>query len=658
MSHPQVLFPQTMFTGPSLLQARRETIQQVTVKAQLKKLKETGQYECFNLKWQPIYDDKSRWPSPPPVYWDSDVAKWIEGACYMLTEQYDAEIDAAVRELVQMIRDAQQEDGYIDVYFTVIEPGKRWSNLRDQHELYNAGHLIEAALAHSNYYKNDLLIEVIHKYVKLIRSVFGPGDDQRHGYPGHPEIELALARFYCATGNQDAYDLAQYFIEERGNPTGQEGKMYYEWEREKRGDNPWKRPDCYPMHLDYWYSQAHMPILQQKTIEGHAVRALYLFTGVANLLSLDELGIKPFAAREQYLETLRALWNNMVDKKMYLTGGIGSMMQWEGFGIDYYLPQGSDEGGCYNETCASIGVMMLAERLLHVELNSKYADVMELCLYNAVMTAMSLGGNAFTYVNQLASSEKDKNIRAAYANRGLGDLLSGLTRPAARRMCRDYSAALAATFGTMAVDEHPVVLEQKSNWPWEGNVIFQLEVPPTANTTIRLRIPSWAKRRFTLTPTLKSATVVDGYLVLPPSYTSGNKAFTLQVHGFEPRYISPHPYTNQRTLTLARGPLIYCVEDVDNPWENDHFRNVGISFGSPVSEEEHVIDEMGERYVGLRAVGWVRKVDQWSQGEQGLEPGLSIAAEVPEAKELSFIPYYLRANRGGKGHMRVGLLNG
>ncbi|KAI0114487.1 hypothetical protein GGR51DRAFT_577502 [Nemania sp. FL0031] len=668
MSHPQVLFPQTTFTGPSLLQARRETIQQVTVKAQLKKLKETGQYECFNLKWQPIYEDKSRWPSPPPVYWDSDVAKWIEGACYMLTEQYDAEIDAAVRELVQMIRDAQQEDGYIDVYFTVIEPGKRWSNLRDQHELYNAGHLIEAALAHSNYYKNDLLIEVIHKYVKLIRSVFGPGNDQRHGYPGHPEIELALARFYSATGNQDAYDLAQYFIEERGNPTGQEGKMYYEWEREKRGDNPWKRPDCYPMHLDFWYSQAHMPILQQKTIEGHAVRALYLFTGVANLLSLDELGIKPFAAKEQYLETLRTLWNNMVDKKMYLTGGIGSMMQWEGFGIDYYLPQGSDEGGCYNETCASIGVMMLAERLLHVELNSKYADVMELCLYNAVMTAMSLGGNAFTYVNQLASSEKDKNVRAAWfdtsccppnVSRLFGSLGGYLWDYGGHGKEIFINVHLYTTAKvSFQVDEHPVVFEQKSNWPWEGNVIFHLDVPPTANTTIRLRIPSWAKKRFTLTPTLKSATVADGYLVLPPSYTSGNKAFTLQVHGFEPRYISPHPYTNQRTLTLARGPLIYCVEDVDNPWENDHFRNVGISFGSPVSEEEHVIEEMGERYVGLRAVGWARKVDQWSQGEQGLEPGLSIAAEVPEAKELSFIPYYLRANRGGKGHMRVGLLNG
>ncbi|GAW13023.1 hypothetical protein ANO14919_023990 [Xylariales sp. No.14919] len=669
MSHPQVLFPQTTFTGPSLLQARRETIQQVTVKAQLKKLKETGQYECFNLKWQPIYDDKSRWPSPPPVYWDSDVAKWIEGACYMLTEQYDAEIDAAVRELVHMIRDAQQEDGYIDVYFTVIEPGKRWTNLRDQHELYNAGHLMEAALAHSNYYKNDLLIDVIHKYIKLIRQVFGPGKDQIHGYPGHPEIELALARFYSATGNQDAYDLAQYFIEERGNPTGQNGVTYYEWEREQRGDSPWKRPDCYPYHPGLWYSQAHLPILQQKTIEGHAVRALYLFTGVANLISLDELGIKSFAGKHQYLEALRTLWNNMVDKKMYLTGGIGSMMQWEGFGIDYFLPQGSDEGGCYNETCASIGVMMLAERLLHVELNSKYADVMELCLYNAVMTAMSLGGNAFTYVNQLASSEKDKNVRAAWfdtsccppnVSRLFGSLGGYLWDYGGHGQEIFVNVHLYTTATvSFQVDEHAVVLAQKSNWPWEGNVIFRLEAPPSANTTIRLRIPAWAGKRFTLTPTLDSATIENGYLVLPPSYTSDNRAFTIQVLGFEPRYLSPHPYTNQHTLTLARGPLIYCVEDVDNPWEQNHFRNVGLSIGTPVSEEERVIEEMGERYVGLRVAGWVRNVDHWSQAEPGREPGSSVGAVVPkEAKELLFIPYYLRANRGGKGHMRVGLLNG
>ncbi|KAI0152802.1 glycoside hydrolase family 127 protein [Xylariaceae sp. FL1272] len=668
MSFPQTLWHETTF-GPSLLQTRRETIQSTTIRTQLSKLRETGQYECFNLKWQPIYDDKSRWPAPPTVYWDSDVAKWIEGACYCLAEAYDKEIDDAVREIVDMIRSAQEEGGYLDVYFQVIEPKGRWTNLRDQHELYNAGHMIEAALAHKQYYKNDLLMEVMEKYVKLIRSVFGPGKDQRHGYPGHPEIELALARMSSATGNQDAYDLAQYFIEERGNPTGQDGMHYYEWERRQRGDNPWKRPDCYPTHINDWYNQAHLPILQQKSVEGHAVRALYLYTGVANILSLGELGSRSYAGKDKYLDALRTLWDNMVDKKMSLTGGIGSMMQWEGFGIDYFLPQGSDDGGCYNETCASIGVIFLAERLLHLDLNSRYADIMELCLYNAVSTGVSLNGKGFTYVNQLASSEKDKSIRAEWfdtsccppnVSRLFGSLGGYLWDYGGKGEDIFVNVHLYTTARvSFQVEGHNVVFEQKSNWPWEGNILLQLEAPSAAKTTIKLRIPSWAKKGFTLTPTLKTARIENGYLILPPTYTSSNKSFTLDIHGFTPRFIVPHPYTNQRTITLARGPLIYCVEDVDNPWERDHFRDVGVSLGADVAEEENTMGEKEEYYIGLRAVGWVRSMEQWSQAESGVQPGSSITEAVEmkrTERELSYIPYYIRANRGGNGHMRVGLL--
>ncbi|CAJ2503319.1 Uu.00g107130.m01.CDS01 [Anthostomella pinea] len=669
MAHPQTLFPQTSFHGPSMLASRRATIIRVTVKAQLKRLKETGQFACFDLKWQPIYGDKSRWPAPPTLYWDSDVAKWIEGACYMLTAEYDAEVDAAVRELVDKIRHAQREDGYLNVYFTVIEPERRWSNIRDQHELYNAGHLIEAALAHSNYYKNDLLIDPLEKYVKLIRSVFGPGKDQRHGYPGHPEIELALLRLYTATRNQDAYELAQYFLEERGNPTGQDGMRYYGWERVQRGDSPWKRPNCYPMSADHWYNQAHKPILEQKSVEGHAVRAMYLYTGVADLLCLDELGLKPYGAKSKYFETLCGLWNNMVDKKMYLTGGVGSMWQWEGFGIDYFLPQGSAEGGCYSETCASIGVMMLAERMLHLDLNSKYADIMELCLYNTVMTAMSLEGSAFTYVNQLASSESDKSARETWFDTSccppnltrlfgsIGGYLWDYGGDETGNLFVNVHLYTTAKV-TFEVDGKTVVLEQRSDWPWDGKVFLQLQAPSSAATTIRLRLPAWAEKRFTLTPTLESPTIQNGYVILRPSYTSANKAFTIDIHGFKPRYISPHPYTNQQTLTLARGPLIYCVEDADNAWEQDHFRNVGITSGSGVTEHQGVLDKPGERFIALRTVGWVRKLDdEWARAGPGLQPGSHTTGSIEtEARDITFIPYYLRANRGGNGHMRVGLL--
>ncbi|KAI1501463.1 hypothetical protein F5X99DRAFT_200382 [Biscogniauxia marginata] len=707
MSHPQTLFTQTSFPGPSVLRSRRETIGRTTVKAQLGRMKRSGQYYCFNLKWQPVYDEflRSHWPAPPAVYWDSDVAKWIEGACYFLAsaaaaaaaaegeegggevERGDEEIDAAVRELTDMIRGAQQSDGYLNVYFTVLEPGKRWSNLRDQHELYNAGHLIEAALAHKNYYKNDLLLEPIQKYVKLIHSTFGPGKDQRHGYPGHPEIELALLRLYTATGNQYAYDLAKYFIEERGQPKGQDGMLYYDWERQQRGDSPWKRSDSYPMHTSNWYNQAHLPILEQKSIEGHAVRGLYLYTGVADLLCHDELGLRPFEAKSKYFDTLRGLWNNMVDKKMYLTGGVGSMWQWEGFGIDYFLPQGSDEGGCYNETCASIAVVMLAERLLHLDLDSKYSDIMELCLYNNIMTAkkllltnisVSLEGNAFTYVNQLASSESQKSIREEW-------FATSCCPPNVTRLFGsiggylwDYGGDENDVFINVHLytnakvefqaGDKPVVLEQKSNWPWEGGVSFELQASPTANTTIRLRIPVWADNQFTLTPATASPTAIaKGYLTLPPSYTAAHPSFTIQIHGFKPRFVAPHPYTNQHTLALARGPLIYCVEDFDNDWEADHFRDVGISAddAAAVTESEQVIGGHGghgERYVALRADGWIRNPPVVGSGRgHGPETRVFPAATEEQRRkrqQLNFIPYYLRANRGGNGHMRVGLLRG
>ncbi|KAI0472662.1 glycoside hydrolase family 127 protein [Xylariaceae sp. FL0804] len=727
MSHPQTLFKETTLHGPSVLRSRQRTAATATARATLARMRESGQYDCFRLRWLPAYDDMrlaDTWPAPPVVYWDSDVAKWIEGACYALhhlhldrqqQHQHDddhhhgrrlrggaaaagdqeeeellpgrggdgdggdgegrgdaqgvaEELDAAVRELVDMIRGAQHDDGYLNVYFSVIEPDKRWSNLRDQHELYNCGHLIEAALAHQSYYKNKLLMEPVEKYVKLIRSVFGPGQEQRHGYPGHPEIELALLRLFAATGSEDAYDLAQYFIEERGNQTGQEGMPYFSWERKQRGESPWKRPDSYPMHTADWYSQAHAPILDQRTIEGHSVRALYLFTGVADLLCLDELALKSYEAKSRYLATLHCLWDSMVHRKMYLTGGVGSLAQWEGFGIDYFLPQGTDEGGCYNETCASIGVVMLAERMLHLELDSKYSDIMELCLYNNIMTG------TFTYVNQLASSEQDKSVRTEW-------FATSCCPPNVTRLYGsiggylwDYGSQGGSVYVNVhlyttakvafSVDEGNVVFEQKSNWPWEGKISFQLQAPPRANATVRLRIPAWAQGQYTLTPSLESAIVHDGYLALPPSYLASNKTFAIEIGGFQPRYISPHPYTNQHTLSLARGPLIYSVEDVDNAWEHDHFRNVGISSRSGVSEHDEVMGKGPEEgYIGLRTRGWVRSIgSDWSRSSTtpGLQRGGGAHAPQTDATvgvELRFIPYYLRANRSGRGHMRVGLLD-
>ncbi|KAF4968212.1 hypothetical protein FZEAL_10421 [Fusarium zealandicum] len=662
MSHPQITFRKTKFQGDSVLSKRRQTISRTTVRAQLEQLRSTGRYDCFKLKWHPIYEDKSMWPVPFHLFWDSDIAKWIEGACYFLADEYDAEIDSTVRELVCMIRAAQQDDGYLNVHYTVVEPDKRWSNLRDMHELYNAGHLIEAAIAHTEYYRNGLLIEPIEKYIDLIGKQFGPGQAQVRGYPGHPEIELALFRLYSVTGNTAAFDLAQYFLTERGNPEGQDGKHYYDWEREKRGESPWLRSDSYPMHGNFWYCQAHAPITEQKTIEGHSVRATYLLTAVADMLYLSQKDNRAIPNTQAWSDALYRLWDNMVDKKMYVTGGIGAMAQWEGFGIDHFLPQGTDEGGCYAETCASIAAMMLAERILHLDLDGHYADIMELCLYNNVMTAMSLDGKAFTYINQLASSEADKSVReewfwCACCPPNLTRLFGSLGGYLWDHGSEEDNVFINVHLYTGAelafeVNESSVTLAQKSNWPWEGKTDFQLSAPSSLRTTLRLRLPAWAKGAYVLTPppSPDRIKIEKGYITLDPAYVAENPAFSLEVLGFEPRYLSPHPYTNQRTLSLARGPIVYCVEDADNPWETNHFKDVFVRTDSPVTEKTLIDEKTGEDYVALQSKCWKQAVSN-----RVLYP---IEDDCAEPRDLVFVPYYFRANRGGRGQMRVGLVNG
>ncbi|GAB7354277.1 hypothetical protein MBLNU459_g4803t2 [Dothideomycetes sp. NU459] len=357
MVHPQTSFAHTEFIQGSFLARKCQIIWEDTLLYQLNVLKTTGRYDAFKLEWHTSYDDEpDHWPVPNHILWDSDVAKWIEGACYFLHSRSNRVVETAIDELVHMIRGAQQPDGYLNIHFTVVAPQQRFTNIRDLHELYNAGHLIEAAIAHNQLYGNDQLLGPIIKYVDLLHHTFGPGNHQIHGYPGHPEIELALLRLYETTKDPRHLKLAEYFLDERGNPKGVDGRHFYTVEAEKRGERAQERPDCYPSPKSYWYQQAHLPITEQITIEGHSVRAMYLLTAIADL--------ERFRKHEQYHDALRRLWKNMVEKKMYLTGGIGSIRQWEGFGINYFLPQSTDEGGCYSETCAAIGVMMLTERLL------------------------------------------------------------------------------------------------------------------------------------------------------------------------------------------------------------------------------------------------------------------------------------------------------
>ncbi|KAI3391963.1 hypothetical protein diail_6401 [Diaporthe ilicicola] len=420
------------------------------------------------------------------------------------------------------------------------------------------------AVGHHDIYKTDEFLDIIIKYVHLLHATFGPAPGHRKAYPGHPEIELALLRLYSTTGGIKAYELAKFSLDERGGPTGQDEQHYYDWEMERPGEEAHKRPNSHPMSRDYWYFQAHKPIPEQESVEGHAVRATYLPTGVADLLCLHKDG-------------------------------------WEGFGIDYFLPQAPGEGGCYAETCASIGAMMLAEFLLHLDLNSRYAAVLELCLYNTTMGSMSRAGKAFTYENYLASC------------------LGHLSRREVWFECWCCPPNMSRLFGSLGgyvwhfgtSDE----ADEAGSRGKEGEEAFinvhlytsanlEFKTPrgrtPSLRTTVRLRILSWSRGAYE-----------KGYLALSPSYLAANPSFSLLVQGFEPRFIAPHRRSNQRTLALARGPVVYCVEEVDNEWEGGHFRGAVVDKAQPVVEKR---ERGGERYVALRGRGWTRNALDWDLG--------------------------------------------
>ncbi|KAJ6048954.1 uncharacterized protein N7446_011637 [Penicillium canescens] len=366
---------------------------------------------------------------------------------------------------------------------------------------YNAGHLIEGALAHRLFFKNDDMLSPILKYVDLLAANFGDQDAQIPGYPGHPEIELALLRLFKVTGDEKHLKLAQFFIEERGNPSsGKTKRHYYDIEAEARGEKEHERPAYFPASRSYSYQQAHVPIVEQETIEGHSVRAMYLLTAVTDLVRIFRPDSK---VGTTFLPAVNRLWSNMVERKSYVTGGIGAIKQWEGFGIDYFLPHGTDEGGCYAETCAAIGVMMLSERLLQIDLGSHYADIMELCLYNAVLTGMSLDGKAFTYVNQLASSDNDISERHEWfecaccppnVTRTLGYMggyiwSHNATETSAIINVHLYTSATLR----VPVSESVVEITQKTDWPWNGDVDFSIQTNgPPIDLQVRLRIPGWA----------------------------------------------------------------------------------------------------------------------------------------------------------------------
>ncbi|MCX7658740.1 MAG: glycoside hydrolase family 127 protein, partial [Oscillospiraceae bacterium] len=314
------------------------------------------------------------------VFQDTDLAKWLEAAAYSLAKKKNPKLEELADYAIDLIVSSQCEDGYINTYYTIT--GKpRWSNLLEGHELYTAGHMIEAAVAYYKATGKTKFLNAMCRFADCIYKTFGKEDGKIHGYPGHPEVELALVKLYHATGEKKYLELARYFIEERGNRP-----CYFLGEEAVKTGN-FIFPEFKDFGLDY--TQCHLPIREQKTAEGHAVRAVYLYSAMADIAYEYN--------DEELLKQCNELWENIAEKRMYITGSIGSAAHGERFTADYDLPNNTN----YSESCATIGLAMFSNRMFQITKDRKYADVVELALYNTLLAGVALDGRHFFYVNPL-----------------------------------------------------------------------------------------------------------------------------------------------------------------------------------------------------------------------------------------------------------------
>lgn len=491
------------------------------------------------------------------IFSDTDVYKWLETVAYCLHNGRCKDFENIADEVISLIGRAQQTDGYLNTYFTVAEPQGRWSNLVEGHELYCAGYLIEAAIAYYEATGKDALLHIARRFADLICRVFGLAEGQIPGYPGHQEIELALVKLYRCTGQRRYLDCARFFIDERGQEPN-----YFSQEIEYRGGQV-----LFSEFREYElaYSQAHMPPRQQRTAEGHAVRAVYMYCAMADIASEDR--------DETLLETCRALWDNITQRRMYITGGIGSSGFFERFTTDYDIPNDS----AYSETCASIGLALFGRRMALLEQDANYYDVVERALYNTVLAGISLEGDRYFYVNPLevwpdaclpATSMKHvKPVRQRWFNvaccppnvartlASLGQYIYAVNDEVV------YINLYISSIYEADVSGKRVTLRMDSGLMQNGHIHISIKAKEKA--TLAMRVPNYAQQPvFLLDGVLVEPLIKKGY-----AYFETNGDHTLEMRlNIKPRWIAADVRVRKDAgkIALMKGPCVYCLEEVDN----------------------------------------------------------------------------------------------
>ena len=551
-SEEPVLFKDVKINDP-FWTPRIEANRTGCIPANYKMCKETGRLDSF----------KPEYKGGRHIFWDSDVAKWLEAGYYSLQTTPDPELQKILDEVVKDIIAMQETNGYLNSFFHYADPKGRWQYLRHNHELYCAGHLMEAAVAH--YYttgKRDFL-DCLCRYADHICETFGTKEGQMRGYPGHEEIELALVKLYKATGNKKYLDQALYFLDERGKEP-----LWFALEEGKRGGNTnlWER--------DKNYHQVHKPVREQDEAVGHAVRALYLYSGMADVAR--ETG------DESLLAACKKLWSSVCERKMYITGGAGPYLGNEGFEGDYVLPTSH----ICNETCAGIANAFFCHRMLTLTGEAKYADILEKIAYNNGLSGVSLDGKSFFYNNQLLTFDPEPGKPRDH-------MREGHEHPDLHRRewfgcscCPPNQARFVASIGgyiyakkensvyvnlfigsetTVPLKDNNVKIQQKTNYPWDGQVTVSVDPEKQGEFEVALRHPYWCRQYNLFVNGQKfDAPMVKGYLVIKRNWKKDDEIKFVMDMPVERVYANPNSKELKGRVALQRGPVVYCLETCDN----------------------------------------------------------------------------------------------
>ncbi|NQU51582.1 MAG: glycoside hydrolase family 127 protein [Bacteroidetes bacterium] len=500
---------------------------------------------------------------------DSDVFKIMEGAAYSIQQKYDPKLDKYLDDLIAKIAAAQEEDGYLytirtikgDSAMTRSEGNERWKEVRNHsHELYNVGHMYEAAVAHFQATGKTNFLDVAIKNADLINSIYGP--DKRHDAPGHQEIEIGLAKLYQTTGEKKYLDLAQFFLDERGKSDI----------RDYRSTNKWENGS-------YW--QDHKPVVEQTEAVGHAVRAVYMYSGMADVAALT--------GNQQYIDAINTIWENVVGKKYYITGGIGAMYEGEAFGENYQLPNHA-----YNETCAAIANVFWNHRMFLMKGESKYIDVLERTLYNGMLSGISFEGNTFFYPNVLEFDGVNKFNQGDFTRKpwfncsccpsNISRFIPAVPSYMYAQSGKDIYANLFMDSKTnFIIDKNNFTIEQETKYPWAGSVKFKISTKNTVDFNFKIRIPGWANNQPVpsdlysyLNESQKQVHLFfnnkpvdietsNGYISIQKNWKEGDVVEL--VLPMEVRKVVPHENVKEIAgkIAIERGPIVYCAEQVDNP---------------------------------------------------------------------------------------------